>query len=79
METFTFKRHGLRLLFVLEGVRETSNMGLGLFPTMMKGDFHSVRKTVEAASSKGKIEQPEAGDHVGVYLLRRTRTKAIRE
>lgn len=64
VESFKHKRHGIRLLFVLEGAKETATHGLCLFPTLMKGEFHSVRKTVEACSNNGRLEQPEAGDQV---------------
>lgn len=60
VESFKFKRHGIRLLFVLEGAKEKRPQTLCLFPTLMKGELHSVRKTVEAFSNKGIIEQPKA-------------------
>ena len=50
IESFRFKRHGIRLLFVLEGAKEMAARKLALFPTLVKGVFHSVRKTVEASS-----------------------------
>jgi hypothetical protein len=64
VESFKFKRLGIRILFVLDGARDMRNQELCLFPEFMKGEFHSVRKTVEACSKNGRIERPE-GDHVG--------------
>ena len=65
IESFKFKRYGIRLLFVLEGAKERFPGELGLFPTLVKGEFHSVRETVEAFSKQGRIEQPNRDDHVG--------------
>ena len=79
VEAFKFKRHGIRLLFVLEGAKEISTRELCLFPTIMKGEFHSVRKTVEACSQKGQIEQPKAGDQVGGISIEKDSPKGDKE
>jgi hypothetical protein len=77
-EAFKFKRHGIKFMFVLERVKDVgNNRSLCLFPTLMKGDFHSVRKTVEAFSNKGELEQPEKGkDHVGGFSIEKDGGKA---
>ena len=76
-EAFKFKRHGIRFLFVLDEVKDTAkHRSLCLFPTLMRGEFHSVRKTVEAFSNKGELEEPEQGkDHVGGLAVEKDRTK----
>lgn len=57
-EAFTQKRNGLRFLIVLEEAREQrENLGLCLFPTLMRCEFHGVRGTVEEFSQC--IEDPE--------------------
>jgi hypothetical protein len=73
-EEFKFKRHGIKYLFCVAGAREVrTDRNLCLFPTLMKGEFHSVRKTVEAFSQKGLMEEPEKGkqgasDNLPFYL-----------
>lgn len=57
-DAFKFKRHNIRFLFVLEGAKERLDIDLALFPTLMRGEFHAVRKTIEEYSKKGKLEQP---------------------
>jgi hypothetical protein len=58
-QAFRFKRHGVRFLFTLEGAREMNgSRELCLFPTLMKGEFHAARSTVEAFSMRGRIEYP---------------------
>jgi hypothetical protein len=70
-EEFNFKRHGIRYLVCVEGAKEIGGCRreLGLFPTMMRGDFHSVRKTVEAGIQQGCIEEPEGKDHVAGFSV----------
>ncbi|RFU32626.1 hypothetical protein B7463_g3727, partial [Scytalidium lignicola] len=59
-EKFKFKRYDIKYLFVLDGAAETTfGNGLCLFPTLMKGEFHGVRKSAEAFSAKREIEQPD--------------------
>ncbi|KAH8811463.1 hypothetical protein F5884DRAFT_275708 [Xylogone sp. PMI_703] len=59
-EKFKFKRMDIRYLFILDGAAEKkSDVGLCLFPSLMRPEFHEVRKTVEAFSDKGVIEQPQ--------------------
>ncbi len=51
-------QHGERLIFVLDGVRDSQgeNVGLGLFPEYLISELHPVRKTIEAHSASGKLE-----------------------
>jgi hypothetical protein len=50
-------QHGERLIFVLDGVRDSNgeNVGLGLFPEYLVSELHPVRKTIEAHSASGKL------------------------
>jgi hypothetical protein len=70
-EEFKFKRHGIRYLICVEGAREVVGVKreLALFPSLMRGDFHLVRKTVEAFSKKGNIEEPQGKDHVAGFSV----------
>ena len=69
-ESFKHKRHGIRFLFTLQDSRETHKASeLGLFPTLMRGEFHGVRKTLEAFSKAGRLEQPTDGEGKQVCSL----------
>jgi hypothetical protein len=77
-EEFKFKRHGIRYLFVLEGAKEMYDQELGLFPELLKSEFHGVRSTIEAFSKRGWVGQPEGEgrDHVGgLEVARETGTE----
>ena len=74
-EAFKFKRHGIRYLFVLKGVKDMRPTQLGLFPTLLKSEFHGVRGTIEAFSQRGRIEVPKMGDHVGGFEVAKERDK----
>ncbi|KAF6761787.1 hypothetical protein DFP72DRAFT_1151810 [Ephemerocybe angulata] len=64
-----FSRHGIRYLLCVKGAKEEQKMAASLFPTIMRGEFHCVRKTVEAFSNEEKIKEPlKAGagvEHIG--------------
>jgi hypothetical protein len=51
-------QHGERLVFVLDGVRDSNGekIGLGMFPEHLISDLHSVRRTIEAHSTSAKLE-----------------------
>ncbi|KAG2003584.1 hypothetical protein CC2G_004176 [Coprinopsis cinerea AmutBmut pab1-1] len=51
-------RHDVRYLFCLNGAMESDTMGLCLFPTTLKNEFHGIRKTIEAFSAAGRMEWP---------------------
>ncbi|KAF4637243.1 hypothetical protein G7Y89_g840 [Cudoniella acicularis] len=69
-EAFKFKRHGIHFLFCLEGAKENdTERELCLFPTLMRGEFHPVRSTVEAFSRKGKMGLPEEGKPLAAGLM----------
>jgi hypothetical protein len=78
LEIFKHKRHGIRFLFCLEGAEETRRRELCLFPTLMRGEFHSVRKTVEAFSNKGTLEKPaSSAPHVGGVAVQKDKTNPL--
>jgi hypothetical protein len=76
-EAFTQKRNGLRFLIVLEEAREQrENLGLYIFPTLMRGEFHGVRETVEEFSQWGCIEDPKEGKSiVGGFCVSKSQEK----
>jgi hypothetical protein len=51
-------QHGERLVFVLDGVKDSQGekVGLGMFPEHLISELHSVRRTIEAHSNSGKLE-----------------------
>ncbi|KAJ2912579.1 hypothetical protein MD484_g7838, partial [Candolleomyces efflorescens] len=56
-------RDDIRFMFCLQSTKsDTGTTGLALFPSIMKGEFHGVRKTVEAFSDQHHIAQPLAGN-----------------
>lgn len=80
-EAFKFKRYGINYLFVVEGAKDNhkGKRELCLFPTLMRGEFHGVRKTVEAFSDKGEMGEPERGkEHVaGLHITKDKERQAL--
>ena len=66
---------GVRYLIALDGCRETQreSVGLCLFPSILDGRFHGVRKTVEAYSRSRVVEDADtdAGAAVGGVAVER--------
>lgn len=58
------------------GVSQDS-MGLSLFPTLLKSEFHGVRSTIEEFSRMGRIERPHdmRENYVGGVSINRSDTK----
>lgn len=48
--------HGDKLFFVLENCRDSNKPGICLFPEMLKSELREVRSTIEAYSTRNKIE-----------------------
>lgn len=77
-----FAELGKRALLVVKGAHDTANRSLALFPECMRGELHSVRRTIEAHSRSGKLELPAegvqhasgllVGDHSEAQLVVRT-------
>ena len=45
-----------KVIFVIEGARDSKNAGIALFPEIMRSEFHSIRTTIEAYSNSEKLE-----------------------
>ncbi len=58
------------VLLILDGCRDLGNTGLAIFPETLKGELHSVRKTIEAFSSAGKLEGAEEATACGLRIGR---------
>jgi hypothetical protein len=58
------KKEGIKYLLALENVIDKDSRCLCLFPTMLKGEMHGVRATIEAYSNAGKKEYLDEGEVV---------------
>ena len=66
-----FEHQGKGVMFILDGAKDTQSKGrsgLGLFPEIMKSEFHSIRSTIEAFSRAGEIEGQEESSACGLLL-----------
>lgn len=70
----TLPQHGERLIFVLDGVKDSNGdkVGLGLFPEYLINELHPVRKTIEAHNKTGKIEGLRDASACGVAYQKGT-------
>lgn len=65
--------HGQRVFLLLEGARDlnyAAGRGGGLFPEMLKSEFHQVRATLEAYSRQAAIAGKEEATACGLLLRR---------
>ncbi|KAH6907428.1 hypothetical protein BKA70DRAFT_1223258 [Coprinopsis sp. MPI-PUGE-AT-0042] len=59
-------RHGILFLFCIEGIEDTDERALCLFPTYLKNVFHGIRQTIESYSAEERITWPHSpGDGKG--------------
>ena len=58
-------KHGFRYLLALDGILDKRTKGLDLFPSMLEGEFHGARSTIERFSNMGSKEVLEGGGFVG--------------
>lgn len=67
-----FRQHTDRVMFALEGAKDTRSKGAGLalFPSLLKNDLHSVRSVIEAYSNRGSIADPEEGTANGYMFVK---------
>jgi hypothetical protein len=64
-----YKNQANGVLFIIEGAKESNTTGgLALFPEILKKEFHSIRKTIEAFSKKGQIEGVAESSACGLGL-----------
>lgn len=67
---------GQRLMFVLEGCRDSQGdrVGLSIFPETLRSELHGVRKTIEAFSAQGKLEGLNDASASGVLYTKGDKT-----
>jgi hypothetical protein len=59
---------GAFVAFFLKDARDSQAVGLGLFPEILKKEFHSIRKVIEAYCNETPLEGRESGDACGILL-----------
>lgn len=64
----TAGHHARRIMFVLEGARETKQSGNALFPETLKSELHGVRSVVEAYSKRAELLDMANGSACGLIL-----------
>lgn len=64
--TGKFTHMGKGVTFFLEGMRETRNSGLGLFPETLRSELREVRATLEAYSRQGELAGMAEGSACGI-------------
>lgn len=76
-----FTHHGEKVLFALDGAIDTraTNAGIGLFPEILKAEFHGIRSVIEAHSRTGSLQNPELGTANGIALHKTTGRQAVLE
>lgn len=63
-----FKHQGDGIILLLDGARETRNVGAALFPSLLRAELHGVRATVEAHSNAVTMAGLAEGSAVGIDL-----------
>ena len=59
-----------RALVIIEGAKDSANKSMALFPETLRGDLHEVRRTIEAHSQSGRLEDlPDGVQHAAGLLI----------
>lgn len=65
----TFDHQGRAVFFILDGAKDSAHSGgLGLFPEILKSEFHGIRATLEAYSRRGTTEGCEESSACGLWF-----------
>lgn len=65
------EHQGAGVMFILDGAKESrTDVGLALFPEILKSELREIRSTIEAFSRKGKLEGVEDASACGIVLMR---------
>ena len=54
--------------FIIDGARETRNVGSALFPETLKSEFHAIRSVIEAHSKRTRIHDVDGAHAVGLGI-----------
>ena len=63
-----FPNQGESVMFILNGAKDTINGSLGLFPEILKSEFHEIRSTIEAYSHSRKLKGMHEASACGMKL-----------
>lgn len=65
-----FAQHGKSVFFILAGAKDENykSCSNGLFPELLKSDYHSIRATIEAYSQSARLEGFEEATACGLRL-----------
>jgi hypothetical protein len=58
--------HGAGAIFIIDGAKDSRNGGAGLFPELLKSDYHAVSKVIEAYSNRAALEGREEASACGL-------------
>lgn len=61
-------RFGDRVLFILKGAKDSRQSGNGLFPEILRSEFHGVRSVIEAYSRKAMVGGVEEASACGILM-----------
>lgn len=61
---------GEAVIFVLRDARETRQAGNGLFPEILKSEFHGIRSVIEAYAKQAPLTGMREGNACGILLQR---------
>lgn len=62
-EPGSFSHQGEGVMFIIAGARETRNPGAGLFPEILRSEFHGIRSVIESYSRAAVAEGLDVGPH----------------
>lgn len=59
---------GMHVMFILEGAKDSRSSGAGIFPEILRSEFHPIRATIEAYSQSATIAGRNEASACGVML-----------
>jgi len=64
----SFSNQGKRVIFILDGAKDSSKAHLCIFPEILKSEFHGIRASIEAYSQSKLLEGSEQASANGIAL-----------
>ncbi|CAM0022817.1 hypothetical protein VPHD148_0084 [Vibrio phage D148] len=78
MWTNEAENQGESAFFLLEGCRDTNNVGMALFPEILSSELHEVRKTIESFSRNNQLHGRMQGDANGIKFGKGARNLLVK-
>lgn len=63
-----YEHNGKAVFFILKGAKDNGNVGLALFPEIMKAELREIRSTIEAYSRTMKLDGYDEASACGIRL-----------